>query len=475
MDLKVRIWKIVFLLATFFFFFFSVGGFHFLSGRDFALADSIRQAILGTATTVGGKIFAPNGTDPISSAVVYIPSSGNLINGTVQVDCGDKGGVVTCAAPSENACAASCSCSNGSYSLNASACSPNSDSIKYCKGSFCGTAALACNGSSPASFLAQGGACGSKAEAQSSSVCSVDITGSKVTPGIPNIAVVTGPFDQMENVLAKLGLGKIDSNGGLVVGSESFDMYRGGGSIDITLAQDPSRYPESSVLFGNLAKMSKYDIIFLNCGTDETPLNAASEARILEYVKKGGILYATDWAYDFIDQSISNFMKFKGDPSNPSDPKPPAGGAKVGDFNIVSDSTVNNSLMSSWLKSISSNTIPSTPGDLTPNSSFCSTTVDGHGSSLEDSGKIRIGDFLPGWVVMDQPYDASTFVWISGPISFNSGTSATRPLTASRKVSQGCVVYSSDHTSHSCPTVGFWPQERVLQYLIFESGGTCVP
>lgn len=45
-----------------------------------------------------------------------------------------------------------------------------------------------------------------------------------------------------------------------------------------------------------------------------------------------------------------------------------------------------------------------------------------------------------------------------------------RPLTVTFDVGTqgGRVLYTSYHTASACPTTGFWPQERVLEYLIFE-------
>ncbi len=307
-------------------------------------------------------------------------------------------------------------------------------------------------------------------------------------------------------MLAKLGFGDTE-DGRLVLGSESFDLYDGDGSLDST-------YPEASTLFASLSAMQAYDIIFINCGANEDPEAALTlqalitkdgkaaaheayhaagsgfagltiknvstdlAARIRSYVEGGGRLYVTDLAYDFVEQSIPEFMDFEGGGSDPEVAEN-ADVAQAGTSGIVSDATVMDVTMSAWLEGRSSNTIDtaSSPGD------DCETTVNGNTTSLLDASAdtIRIGDFLPGWGVMQQKHTGSdTFVWIQGPVdfldeSFVAQDDILRPLTASKIIGDGCVLYSSYHSSHSCPTTGFWPQERVLQYLMFETAGGCVP
>jgi hypothetical protein len=272
----------------------------------------------------------------------------------------------------------------------------------------------------------------------------------------------------------------------------------------------PAEYPDSSALFGSLSQMQEYDIIFINCGANEDPAEAAAlqavvaqvgkeaahaayhlgglkavsatlAGRIRSYVEGGGSLYVTDLAYDFVEQSIPEFMDFEGDGTDPATAETPDI-AQTGDSGIVTDATVLDGTMSAFLETIDSNTIDSasSPGN------DCTTTVNGSTTSLLDASAdtIRIGDFLSGWGVMEQKHTgagADTFVWIQGPVDFFDADTfvaqdnVVRPLTASKRVGSGCVLYSSYHTSHSCPTTGFWPQERVLQYLVFETAGSCVP
>ncbi|HSA59859.1 MAG TPA: hypothetical protein VLJ37_09265 [bacterium] len=441
---------------------------------------------LGGATTVTGTALAANGTDPIAGATVFIPGTPTALTvaggkSIVQATC--DGAVVECDDPPVGSCASVCTCADGTYTLDTSACPADSTTIRYCKGSFCGEATLDC--------------------ADNPDACTANIVGSTASGSTANIAVVTGSFDEIQNVLAKLGFGTVNEFGELELGTESFDLYDGDGSLGGT-------YPDSSALFGSLSAMQAYDIIFINCGTNEDPaaalalqalvaevgpeaahtayhvagLKAVSTdlaSRIRSYIEGGGTIFATDLAYDYVEQSVPEFMNFEGDGTDVATAETPDI-AQTGTSGIVSNATVMDGTMSSWLEGRSSNTIDTadSPGN------SCTTTVNGSSTSLLDpsADTIRIGDFLAGWGVMEGKHSgigSETFVWIQGPVDFtdpddfSAQNGVVRPLTATRRVGSGCVLYSSYHTSHSCATEGFWPQERVLQYLVFETAGRCVP
>lgn len=450
---------------------------------------------LGDATTVTGIALLPNG-DPVSGATVYIPGAATSLTLTKSKTIAKSatatcdGAEIECADPAETSCGSTCSCSDGSFEVGASSCSSSSDTIKWCKGSICGTATLDCS--------------------SGSDTCEVNITGSA---SISNIAVVTGIYDEIENVLAKLGYGSVDDNGQLEVGTETFSIYRCGGSIDSELLladPDGETYKPCGALFGDLTEMQEYDIIFINCGASEDPTGAYPASlraliasgdintahavyhsvvkslsddtlsNLQDYVSGGGRLYVTDLAYDYIEQSHPEFMKFNNDPDDSTTPGA-QDAAREGVAFITSDATINNSGLSSWIagSSITTNTIDSA---ISPNFESCETTVGGNSGSdnLNDDDTIRVGDFLGDWAVMEEAHSGvspASFIWIEGPVTFSGPTTETRPLTVSKEVGSngGCILYSSYHTSDQCPTTGFWPQERILQYLVFETAGSCTP
>lgn len=420
---------------------------------------------IGDATNITGTVYAPSGLTGVAGASVYVPGgvSGNVSKAVT--DPADDG--TTCDDPPETACASTCTQANGTFTLDVSACVDTATSIKFVKGSFTKTSTLDCG---------------------SDTTCTLVATDSTFAATAVSMAVVTGAYDNMEDVLAKLGFGTLDATGHLTIGTEQFSLYRGGGSIDSQLT-DTDRYKTATTLFADVDEMKQYSIIFINCGADET-LVSTNEAvspgftfkahhkaahglkslpttvvtNLQTFVQDGGRLYVTDLAYDFIEQPFPAVMDFEGSGTDASTAED-YGAAQLGTSGIVSDATVNDTTMQSWLSAQTSNTITGTG---VPSNEDCTTTENGSTTALNSDNTIRIGDFLSGWAVMNSIHSGQdTKTWLTGPVSF-SGGSGDRPLTITKTVGSGRVLYSSYHTAHSCPTTGAWPQERVLQYLVFE-------
>lgn len=115
-----------------------------------------------------------------------------------------------------------------------------------------------------------------------------------VDAGSARVAVVTGDWDTIETILA------------------------GAGITDVTLYDGLNgTSPSDRDLLEDLELMSGYDIIFLNCGqyesfffTDPLYIN-----NLRSYVDAGGSLYASDWAYDFVEVAFPEAIDFDGDDS----------------------------------------------------------------------------------------------------------------------------------------------------------------
>jgi len=97
--------------------------------------------------------------------------------------------------------------------------------------------------------------------------------------------VATGDFDQIECVLKRMGF-------------EQFDLYNDRGAGNML----PANIGEFSALIADPAKMAKYNIIVVNCTNAqfEDALTPAALVNLEDYVGKGGLLYATDWAYEAV-------------------------------------------------------------------------------------------------------------------------------------------------------------------------------
>lgn len=105
-----------------------------------------------------------------------------------------------------------------------------------------------------------------------------------------NIAVVTGAFDSIEHVLDRLGIGYT-----LIDGEDGYSLNN--------FLTDP-------------AAMEQYDILFFDCGMDESWIwlnETAVGNNLSDFVNNGGSLYASDWAYYTIESSFPNMIDFMGD------------------------------------------------------------------------------------------------------------------------------------------------------------------
>ena len=270
------------------------------------------------------------------------------------------------------------------------------------------------------------------------------------------MALVTGDYDHMENVLAKSGFGELDGSGSLVPGTEQFDIFDGTGDL-------AGSYPTFSALFDNnadtgIAAIYSYDIVFINCGVLEDSFDGIGVAPddksvttiLRDYVQKGGRLYATDWSYDYIEQAFPEFLDFYGDDSQASQPEW-LNAAEVGEQEIILE---NAEILDKDLQAFLAN---STCSDR-PNSDCLST-----------GGGLYIEGFLGAWAVLEGAHESATGVklYTQGEITTDAGETFIKPLTASFAFGAGYVFYSSYH-SEDLNSTGLLPQERVLQYLIFE-------
>ncbi len=116
---------------------------------------------------------------------------------------------------------------------------------------------------------------------------------------IPKIAIRIGQWDAIEDTLEKLG-----------IAPDAFDRAEFGGS----LSQDE--------LLNDYATLSQYHIVFAPCsgssGTDcndSTTSNSTVKQNLSTFVGAGGKLYVTDYSYDFVRQPFPGYVDWVGQDS----------------------------------------------------------------------------------------------------------------------------------------------------------------
>lgn len=384
-----------------------------------------------TASELTVTVTAPNG-DPISAATVWIDSSQQFaaIKLSSKAEFIDAEGNV-CDEPPGGAVVAACTNAQGVAKIPCDGLS-GTVVVNFAKGSFSGVVDADC--SNPGEVAAE------------------------VTTDFTDIAVVTGTFDAIEDVLAKLGFGSVNGAGHLELGSETFTLYDGDNSLDST-------YDDFHDVLLNPAQLDQHDIIFINCDEfglgNELSIDATTKLSNLRgYVENGGKLYVTDLSYDYVEQAFPEFVDFFGGLDSGSIPETP-GAAEFGLTPSDSNAVVNDSALAAWLDEVAVNT-----GN--PDSNCFNTTADGKTGARNEDGSIYVADLLGGWVLVDsEEADAPSDIteWIIGT---DLEGAVQRPLTVTFDLNFGRVLFTSYHTALSCPSNGFWPQERVLQFLVFE-------
>lgn len=365
-----------------------------------------------TTGTVTGRVLAPNGTTAINDALVYVP-----VNQTRAAKSSRQ---------AESVIVQTRTNASGDFSLTGV---PVGDTVVVIsKGQFLiRTVVRVTAGGSTALSVAQ---------------ATLPITGT----GAAKIAVIKGSFDNMEDVLAKLGFGEVQ-NGKLKPGTQRFDLLE-----------------DANALFADSARLNGYDIVFVNCGADEDILeNQAAKNNLRTFVQNGGNLYCTDLAYDFIEQSVPEAIDFFGADGTPIGTAEAQGDAEVGNSGVASNADVQDANLRDWLSAR---------------------------GSLRADGKVHVEGFLGGWGVINQP-GAGGKVWVRGLLgteestrvkhnhshgkagstrqaSSAGGIGDTRNLTVTVPFGAGKVLYSSYHTEPGVSENTLLPQEQILAYLVFE-------
>lgn len=404
-----------------------------------------------TTTTVTGTVQAPDNSTPLAGATVYVGEDAQIGNNKILGKWLSKNNSSSdnCKEPSVDFSAYTCTEADGSFEFEVEIDISETDiELKIFKGSFYFKETVSVD---PDEGIADAGE-------------------TSVPEDVIDMAVVTGSYDRMQDILAKIGFGEVvtDENssnyGKLELGTEEFDLYDGDGSLD-------SEYPDMQTLFEDNNEsgepdINNYDIVFINCGATEdhiaakgsdqyhhsdfvknttAKLSTAEISTIENYVENGGKIYATDWAYDYTEQAFPSYIDFLGDDNTPADDTEEQNAAQEGNSGITVDAEILDGQLQDWLAK----------------------TECKDGDCLNSDDTIHIEDFLGGWAVIEDLHNESMAkTWIEGPVEW-SGGSGVQPLTVTYSVNEGQVIYSSYHTIESEFNPKFRPQERLLQYLVF--------
>ena len=387
----------------------------------------------GTATTLTGKVYAPNGIDPVYNAAVYVPATLPEFPGTVQCEaCNEPLGgtpVVT-----------TNTAVDGSFTLT-NVPATTSVPIVVQKGRFRRV------------FNIDVQACTSVALTKEQT----RLPKNQQEGDLPKMAVGVGNYDQIECVLRSIGIDESEFTA--PTGTGAVHLYQnyenfgsGGGNVN-----------SMGSLLTDSAKLNTYNLLFMNCtGTRAETQPTGWKQNMFNYVNSGGRLYVTDWAYDYMEQvqEFAPYIFFEG--AGTETVPQPAGTAFYAWSGSDLKGTLVDSTLAEWMKAA--------------------------GASNDGTLNI-IGSWALASHMSANETNYPSHTWVQG-----SANGKTRPMTATFDYNMcGKVLWSSYHTQEpggggfdtaagggfpsyckSTPTTMI-AQEKVLEFLIFQISDCVTP
>ena len=231
----------------------------------------------GTATTsITGKVFAPNGVDPLYNTLVYVPNSAVLpfVDGVAVPHCSCGSDV------SGSPLVSTVTAVDGSFTLNNM---PVGASIPL----------VIQNGRWRRQIVIP-----NVASCVNTPVAATltHMPTSKAQGDIPLMAFSTGSVDSLECVMRKIGI--LDSEFTDPTGTGRVQFYIGSGDFGFAGgAQISANTPSDTQLWGTQAAIDKYDMVLFPCQGAEFDQAPASQQIVIDYANNGGRVFATHYSY----------------------------------------------------------------------------------------------------------------------------------------------------------------------------------
>ncbi len=294
---------------------------------------------------------------------------------------------------------------------------------------------------------------------------------------VPRIALATGDYDELEDVLGKMGIGDVSGEGvwRSGEGGDRIDFYTNGGRSDVPIAGTLTD------LVRDRARLMQYHVVFIPC-SDESNTSALADPQVLrnlrDYVREGGKLYVTDWSGEWHDNVFPAFVRLANEGFLGDDVDTPPEAFDAGDLSDPSDDTWNTSVfgtadgdsydtddaeavderLHAWLN-----------GQQAPDEGGVVRTVDASRFAATDNWNtiLETPSVQVGFDDERLPVYEQAKAWVIGS---SPNASGKRPLTVTYEPA-GCgrVLFTTYHTTPRSH-VGLLPQERILLFLIMEIG-----
>jgi hypothetical protein len=395
----------------------------------------------GSATTVTGHVYTPNGVDPLPNALVYVPNSAPdaFIQGVQCLVAGTTG--------SGNPVCDTQSATDGSFTLTNVPTGTNIPIvIQSGKWRFQGTipTVTACvNTVAPSDMTSM-----------------PKINGATTTNGadskgvgvgdIPQMALITGSVDAMECVLRQTGIA--DSEFTTSSGTGRIHLYTGDTSAGATL----SGIAKESTLVGSAANLDKYDMVLFDCqGSPDTDADkSGTQTNLINYANAGGRIFGTHYNYEWFnnDPPFSQVANWNFNQSSLADGPATINTTFAGGLQLAQ-----------WLQDIGAST---TLGHIAVNTTRHD--MDGVVSPTQYWSTLDTGITADPHPVMQMTFNT--------PVGAAASAQCGRVLFNEyhvNNVSDAGQTFPSECTSNSPSSMT--PQEKMLEYALFDLATAIVP
>ena len=380
----------------------------------------------GAATLLTGVVKAPNGSDPVALAHVYVVDHPKTLAPGVACE--------ICGSPLDTALAAATSSPDGHFTLNLDHLPSTGEvNLVVAKGRFRRVTKVAVKAC--ASAVASGSA--------------VTLPGRAKEGDIPKIAVATGNTDHLDVVLDALGI-------------HEFDCFNGtkSGAVGTGVTPCSTSTTDVATLLAAPAKLASYNMLFLSCapGKFATLTNQATVVSNLEaWVKAGGRLFVTDESYNIVEQAFPTEIDFYPGTKTPAVPQSVdqanlGVGASLKMGGASYPGMITDPDLQTWLQAV---------GAISPEANGLTLT----GFLNPWAAQKDVGKDVKTEVVAQAAYYTTAATTNGSPSS-----TATMPMTVEWDYQMcGRVLFTSYHTLAATQSgAKLSAQEKILEYLMLD-------
>ena len=378
-------------------------------------------------TSISGTVFAPQGVDPIYGTLVYVPN-GPVLPFSAGVSCGQCGKDV-----SGSPLVSTVTGIDGKFTLTNMPVGQNIPIVIQ-------------NGRWRRQFVIPNVPACVDTPLPTSGASQIRMPRTKVEGDIPLMGFVTGSVDALECVLRKIGIA--DSEFSDPSGNGRVRFYQGGDSAGGSTFSAST--PVEDQLWGTQAEIDKYDMVYFACKGGQYDRTPQAQQRVINYANAGGRIFATHYGYvwfynapPFSTTAIWNVnaSTFLTDPGD----------------GIINQSFPKGQALAQWLVVVGAST---TQGHMPIN------------TLRHDFNGVIAPSLL--WISDADPSSGNV------PMHYTFNT----PVGAPPANQCGRVLYDDFHVESSfgsgtfpqeCSTGPMTPQEKMLEFMIFDLGSCVTP